>query len=64
MGRPAMLLGHVTFSLSYVLVVVRSRLHSIGPDYEEAARLGVLFMSYATGAPRPAIRPGRCAPAR
>nr|WP_040754304.1 glycosyltransferase family 4 protein [Wenxinia marina] len=25
---------------------------------EEAARLGVLFMSYATGAPRPAIRPG------
>jgi spermidine/putrescine transport system permease protein len=38
LGRPAMLLGHVTFSLSYVLVVVRSRLHSIGPDYEEAAR--------------------------
>jgi spermidine/putrescine transport system permease protein len=38
LGRPAMLLGHVTFSLSYVLVVVRSRLHSIGPAYEEAAR--------------------------
>jgi len=38
LGRPAMLLGHVTFSLSYVLVVVRSRLQSIGPDYEEAAR--------------------------
>ena len=38
LGRPAMLLGHVTFSVSYVLVIVRSRLHSIGPDYEEAAR--------------------------
>jgi len=38
LGRPAMLLGHVTFSISYVLVVVRARLQSIGPDYEEAAR--------------------------
>lgn len=38
LGRPAMLLGHVTFSLSYVLVVVRARLQSIGPDFEEAAR--------------------------
>ena len=38
LGRPAMLLGHVTFSVSYVLVVVRSRLQSIGPDFEEAAR--------------------------
>jgi spermidine/putrescine transport system permease protein len=38
LGRPAMLLGHVTFSVSYVLVVVRARLQSIGPDYEEAAR--------------------------
>jgi spermidine/putrescine transport system permease protein len=38
LGRPAMLLGHVTFSVSYVLVIVRARLHSIGRDYEEAAR--------------------------
>jgi spermidine/putrescine transport system permease protein len=38
LGRPAMLLGHVTFSVSYVLVVVRARLQSIGPDFEEAAR--------------------------
>jgi spermidine/putrescine transport system permease protein len=38
LGRPAMLLGHVTFSVSYVLVVVRARLQSIGGDYEEAAR--------------------------
>ena len=38
LGRPAMLLGHVTFSISYVLVIVRSRLLSIGGEYEEAAR--------------------------
>jgi spermidine/putrescine transport system permease protein len=38
LGLPAMLLGHVTFSVSYVLVIVRSRLLSIGRDYEEAAR--------------------------
>jgi spermidine/putrescine transport system permease protein len=38
LGRPAMLLGHVTFSMSYVLVIVRSRLLSIGSEYEEAAR--------------------------
>ncbi|MGH3115762.1 MAG: ABC transporter permease [Nocardioidaceae bacterium] len=38
LGRPAMLLGHVTFSISYVLVIVRARLLSIGGDYEEAAR--------------------------
>ena len=37
LGRPAMLLGHVTFSVSYVLVIVRSRLLSIGGEYEEAA---------------------------
>ena len=33
-----MLLGHVTFSISYVLVIVRSRLLSIGGEYEVAAR--------------------------
>jgi spermidine/putrescine transport system permease protein len=38
LGLPAMLLGHVTFSVSYVLVIVRSRLLSVGRDYEEAAR--------------------------
>ncbi len=38
LGLPAMLLGHVTFSVSYVLVVVRSRLLAIGGDYEEAAQ--------------------------
>ena len=38
LGLPAMLLGHVTFSVSYVLVVVRSRLLAIGGDFEEAAQ--------------------------
>ena len=38
LGRPAQLLGHVTFSISYVVVVARGRLLSIGRDYEEAAR--------------------------
>jgi spermidine/putrescine transport system permease protein len=33
----AQLLGHVTFSISYVVVIVRGRLFSIGPSYEEAA---------------------------
>lgn len=37
LGRPAMLLGHVTFSVSYVLVIVRSRLLAIGREYEEAS---------------------------
>ncbi|WP_214110343.1 ABC transporter permease [Acrocarpospora catenulata] len=38
LGMPAQVLGHVTFSVSYVVVIVRSRLVSIGTDYEEAAR--------------------------
>ena len=38
LGLPAMLLGHVTFSVSYVLVVVRARLLAIGGDFEEAAQ--------------------------
>ena len=38
LGLPAMLLGHVTFSVSYVLVVVRSRLLAIGGAFEEAAQ--------------------------
>jgi spermidine/putrescine transport system permease protein len=38
LGRTAMLLGHVTFSISYVVVIVRGRLLTIGPDLEEAAR--------------------------
>ena len=36
-GTLAQLLGHVTFSISYVVVIVRGRLFSIGRSYEEAA---------------------------
>jgi len=38
LGTTAQVIGQVTFSLSYVVVIVRSRLASIGPEYEEAAR--------------------------
>jgi spermidine/putrescine transport system permease protein len=37
LGTPAQLLGHVTFSISYVVIIVRGRLFSIGRQYEEAA---------------------------
>jgi len=36
--RVAMLLGHITFSVSYVVVIVRGRLSTIGRDLEEAAQ--------------------------
>lgn len=36
-GTLAQILGHVTFSISYVVVIVRGRLFSIGRQYEEAA---------------------------
>jgi spermidine/putrescine transport system permease protein len=38
LGRSAQLLGHVTFSLSYVVVIVRGRLLTIGREFEEAAQ--------------------------
>src|SRR6185437_109336 len=38
LGTGAQVVGQVTFSLSYVVVIIRSRLASIGPEYEEAAR--------------------------
>jgi spermidine/putrescine transport system permease protein len=38
LGRSAQLIGHVTFSMSYVVVIVRARLLSIGSEYETAAR--------------------------
>jgi spermidine/putrescine transport system permease protein len=38
LGTPAQAIGHITFSLTFVLIIVRSRLLSIGPEYEEAAR--------------------------
>jgi spermidine/putrescine transport system permease protein len=36
-GTLAQLIGHVTFSLAFVVIIVRGRLLSIGRDYEEAA---------------------------
>jgi len=36
-GTLAQILGHVTFSISYVVVIVRGRLFSIGTNLEEAA---------------------------
>ena len=37
LGTPAQIIGQVTFAFSYVVVIVRGRLVSIGRDYEEAA---------------------------
>ena len=38
LGTVAQAIGHVTFSLVFVLLIVRARLISIGPEYEEAAQ--------------------------
>ena len=38
LGRTAMLLGHITFSVSYVVVIVRGRLSTIPRDLEDAAQ--------------------------
>jgi spermidine/putrescine transport system permease protein len=37
LGTGAQILGHVTFSISFVVIVTRGRLFAIGPEYEEAA---------------------------
>jgi len=37
-GITTQLLGHVTFTLSFVVVIIRGRLTAIGSQYEEAAR--------------------------
>jgi len=38
LGTGAQAIGHVTFSLAFVLLIVRGRLLSIGPECEEAAQ--------------------------
>jgi spermidine/putrescine transport system permease protein len=38
LGTTAQVIGQVTFSISFVVVIVRGRLASIGPAFEEAAR--------------------------
>jgi spermidine/putrescine transport system permease protein len=37
LGTQAQLLGHVTFTVSYVVIIVRGRLFAVGREYEEAA---------------------------
>ncbi|HEY2216505.1 MAG TPA: ABC transporter permease subunit, partial [Solirubrobacteraceae bacterium] len=37
LGTIAQAIGQITFTISYVVVIVRGRLVSIGPEYEEAA---------------------------
>jgi spermidine/putrescine transport system permease protein len=37
LGTPAQIIGLVTFQVSYPVIIVRARLLSIGPEYEEAA---------------------------
>jgi spermidine/putrescine transport system permease protein len=37
LGTPAQVIGHVTFSISWVVLIVRGRLVTIGRDVEEAA---------------------------
>jgi spermidine/putrescine transport system permease protein len=57
-GTVAQILGHVTFSISYVVVIVRSRLFSIGRQYEEAAAdLGASPMSALTRVLLPLLTP-------
>jgi spermidine/putrescine transport system permease protein len=37
LGTPAQVLGHVTFTISFVVIVSRGRLFAVGREYEEAA---------------------------
>jgi spermidine/putrescine transport system permease protein len=37
LGTGAQLLGHVTFTISFIVIVTRGRLFAIGKEYEEAA---------------------------
>lgn len=37
-GTPAQAIGHITFSLTFVLIIVRGRLLSISPEIEQAAQ--------------------------
>ena len=38
LGTPAQAIGHITFSLTFVMIIVRGRLLSIGPEIEQAAQ--------------------------
>jgi spermidine/putrescine transport system permease protein len=57
-GTLAQILGHVTFSISFVVVIVRGRLFSIGRQYEEAALdLGATPFVALTRVLLPLLRP-------
>ena len=59
LGTEAQTLGQVTFSISYVVIIVRGRLLSIGPEYEEAARdLGASQLRRLPARPAPAAVAG------
>ena len=38
LGRPAQIVGHITFTLSYVVVVVRGRLSGVGRTLDDLYR--------------------------
>ena len=58
LGTQAQTLGHVTFTLSYVVIVVRARLLGIGREYEEAAMdLGASHLQAVWHVLFPILRP-------
>lgn len=58
LGTEAMIAGHVTFSISYVVIVTRGRLFAIGREYEEAAMdLGATSMGALTRVLFPLLAP-------
>ncbi len=58
LGTEAQVLGHVTFTISFVVIVIRGRLFAIGRDYEEAAMdLGASPMQALWRVLLPMLRP-------
>ncbi len=59
LGLETMIIAHVTFQISFVALVVRARLETIGPEIEEAARdLYAGTFDLVTKILLPLIRPG------
>ena len=56
-GTWAQVLGHVTFSISFVVIIVRGRLFAIGRDYEEAAMDLGASQRGRCGGPAPLLSP-------
>jgi spermidine/putrescine transport system permease protein len=58
LGTEAQVLGHVTFTISFVVIVIRGRLFAVGRDYEEAAMdLGASPMQAMWRVLLPMLRP-------